>query len=292
MICVKLDGGLGNQMFQYAFGRMLSNRYGTKLLLDTSQYGLKNDNTPREYELSIFDIKASIASQAQLDRYKPYISAKIDNILSRIVLPQRLIKPRVIHERDNRTNLYYDNVMYVGFWQSEKYFDSINMIIRNEFNFGPPLSGINKTILEDIQKSASISLHVRRGDYQNNPMIRKSHGLCSLEYYHEAIDMIAKTIKEPKIFIFSDDMDWVKRNLHIEFPHKYIFWNGENKSYCDMQLMSYCKHNIIANSSFSWWGAWLNSNPEKIVVSPNKWFATRRKQIGDFNLIPNTWVKI
>jgi hypothetical protein len=151
------------------------------------------------------------------------------------------------------------------------------------------LSGKNADIAEQIGRVNAVSLHVRRGDYVKNPKTTATHGLCSLDYYHTAIRYIYETVEQPYFFIFSDDMAWVKEHLKIDAPCQYVDHNQGKESFNDMHLMSLCKHHIIANSSFSWWGAWLNSSPEKIVIAPNKWFANQNN-IKD--LLPNDWVTL
>jgi hypothetical protein len=133
----------------------------------------------------------------------------------------------------------------------------------------------------------AISLHVRRGDYANNPKTKATHGLCSLDYYQASVRQMAQKVARPHFFIFSDDMEWVQGNLKIDFPCVFVEHNRGAESYNDMRLMSLCKHHIIANSSFSWWGAWLNPNMEKIVIAPRKWFAS---QTAVPDLFPAGWI--
>ena len=190
------------------------------------------------------------------------------------------------------------NVYLEGYWQSEKYFKEIEYIIRKDLIIKPNLKGRNKDIAKKIVSENSISLHIRRGNYVANPEIFKVHGTCEQEYYYEAIDYITENVKEPYFYIFSDEIEWAKDNFKIEYAHTFVDINigfdGENyqdeKNYEDLRLMSLCKHNIIANSSFSWWGAWLNQNPEKIVIAPKKWFNDESLDTSD--LIPNSWIRI
>jgi hypothetical protein len=145
-------------------------------------------------------------------------------------------------------------------------------------------------IAEQISRVNSVSLHVRRGDYVANLKVAAIHGLCSKEYYASAIKFISKKVERPHFFVFSDDINWVENNFKINYPCTYINQNFSNESYNDLRLMSLCQHNIIANSSFSWWGAWLNCNSEKIVIAPKKWFANSDKRCDD--LIPEKWVRL
>lgn len=177
-----------------------------------------------------------------------------------------------------------------GYWQSEKYFSEIADVLREDFKFRQPLSEINAQWADKITQCHSISLHIRRGDYVSNPMTHKVHGVCQLDYYYRAIEYITSLIDDPVFFVFSDEAEWAKSNLEISHPVYYVENNTGQESYNDMRLMSLCRHHIIANSTFSWWGAWLNNSPEKIVIAPQKWFATSDKD--DSDLIPKTWIRI
>ena len=136
----------------------------------------------------------------------------------------------------------------------------------------------------------SVCIHIRRGDYVEDIITNQFHGVCNLDYYYRSIEYIASKIKNPYFFVFSDDPLWVKQNLILKYPCDYIDQNFGKKDYEDMRVISKCKHNIIANSSFSWWGAWLNINPNKIVIAPKNWF--KSKAINTKDLIPESWFKI
>ena len=176
-----------------------------------------------------------------------------------------------------------------GYWQSEKYFQQASLAIRADFTFRHPLEKHNAEIARKIGQVNSVSLHVRRGDYASNPETNVTHGLCSLEYYQAAIRHVSDRVKQPYFFIFSDDIDWVKDNLETEFPGQYIDHNQGAESYNDMHLMSLCRHHIIANSSFSWWGAWLNPRQDKVVVAPSRWF---NNGPDTKDLLPDNWVSL
>ena len=178
-----------------------------------------------------------------------------------------------------------------GYWQSPKYFNSIETLIRKEFTFQKPLDSKNLEILNLIKNTISVSIHIRRTDFQiiNSNDI---HGFCSLEYYDEAINYIHTNVLMSKFFIFSDDINWAKENLKVPMNSYFVSGNTGEKSYIDMQLMSNCNHNIIANSSFSWWGAWLNSNPKKIVIAPKKWFSDEKMNAQTDDLIPAEWIRM
>jgi hypothetical protein len=251
IITVRLRGGLGNQMFQYAYGRKVSLRDMAALKLDKSllQRRLRQiliGTTPREYELGEFNIKAELTKRAN----KNYLD---------------------------------------GFWQSEKYFKDIRNILLKDFTLKkktPNFLKIKKLIVE----GNSVSVHIRRGDYVKRAVTRKYHGILDLSYYYEAVKLIGDKIKKIHIFVFSDDPVWVKENFKTEYPVTYVSGNFRLTNPEELILMSLSSHSIIANSSFSWWGAWLNKNPHKIIIAPKRWFKAKVK--GDNDIVPKGWVKI
>ena len=285
MKIVRVIGGLGNQMFQYAFYRELIKR-GQEAKLDISSFDYYKLHNGFELD-KIFDVDYIKADYKEIEGIVSCGSGIFPKIkrrfFSRDVYVEREVsyKPEVfITDR----YIYYD-----GYWQSEKYFQSIDKEIREIFKFKVPLQEENLKIAEQMQAESSVSIHIRRGDYVTNPSSAKLHGgVCDLEYYKRAINLIKSRISNPSFYIFSDDKDWVKENIRIEGKLTYVNWNFGEDSYKDMQLMSLCKHNIIANSSFSWWGAWLNPNPDKIVIAPSKWFNKRK----DRDVVPETWLRI
>lgn len=178
------------------------------------------------------------------------------------------------------------NAYLAGYWQSEKYLSDVSETIRADFTFRHPLSEQNAELAGRIGQTMAVSLHVRRGDYVSDTKTNAAHGLCSLEYYRAAVLHIAKHVERPKFFVFSDDIAWVKTNLKIDYPCRYVDHNLGAESYNDMRLMSLCRHHIIANSSFSWWGAWLNPRADKLVIAPRKWFAN---ESDTKDLLPIGW---
>lgn len=271
MLIVRIQGGLGNQMFQYAIYRTLMEN-GKDVKMDITgflNYGLHNG-----YELpNLFSIKEVIANQKEIELLSDF-KRDILHIARRKLLGRK--KKHYVQNDFKFINEVFglDNVYLDGYWQSEKYFIDIQHIIRQEFMFKNMLDITNQEIVERINNTNSVSIHIRRGDYVSNPDAFKVHGgITTLDYYMRAINIIKENIDNPVFFVFSDDMEWAKANLSLDNSY-FIDWNTGVNSYKDMQLMSYCKHNIIANSSFSWWGAWLNRNKSKLVVAPNRWFNT------------------
>jgi hypothetical protein len=292
MIISHLIGGLGNQMFQYAASRALSLERDVPLYLDVQDfkgYALHNG-----YELSrVFNINTQLAGNAELKQvlgwrayspirkklYRPQLSKFRGK---RMFVDTQFSTWRQIKEVPNDCYL-------MGNWQTEHYFKDFQDAIRADFSFRLPPAGRNAVLSEQISGDVAVSLHVRRGDYVANPTALAHHGLCSLNYYRQAIDHISARVANPVFYIFSDDIPWVRENLQIDYSCHYIDHNKGDESYNDMRLMSLCKHHIIANSSFSWWGAWLNARADKIVVAPQRWV------LSDFDtsdIVPAGWVKI
>jgi hypothetical protein len=293
MIIVKLMGGLGNQMFQYAAGRRLAHVHKTELKLDVSWFSeIAAIDTKRKYELAPFNLSARFASSEEIAKCKgPELLRRIAWLFP-TALPffgKRHVYEKYFHF-DPAVLTLSDNVYLEGYWQCPRYFEDIEDIIRNEFTVTPPPDATNRAMAEEIARSESVSVHVRRGDYVSNPSTNEYHGVCSLEYYQAAVKSILNCVSKPHFFIFSDDPVWAKKNLSVITPHTVIDRNGPDKAYEDMRLMSLCKHHIIANSSFSWWGAWLSKNPEKIVIAPKHWF--KDPKIDARDLVPETWKRI
>jgi hypothetical protein len=290
MIIVRLLGGLGNQLFQYAAGRSLAVRKKTQLYLDVSAYGQeRSDIIRRSYDLGLFNIDAPFATSEQVRRFTrpPFIRQKMNRLLP-------------YHKRGYYKELFfhYDpdfftaaaSTLLEGYWQSEKYFSGITDILLDEFRVTAPLSAGTGDLISRIKSSNSVSVHIRRGDYVNNPVTLEVHGLCGADYYTKALSAMAGMTGDIELFVFSDDMEWTRQNITAEFPVTYVDHNDSSHAYEDLYLMSLCKHNIIANSSFSWWGAWLNANPDKTVVAPSRWF--NRSDADTSDLLPAEWIKL
>lgn len=280
MIITKLKGGLGNQMFQYAIGRHLAYKNRTELKLDIS--GFKSYKL-RKYGLGCFNI---------VEDFTNNLDVKIFNFKRKLNVSSKLNKNTLYTEKvkskfDPEVLKCKGNIYLAGYWQSEKYFKDIEDIVRQDLTLKCPLMGKNKTIAKQIDGCNSISLHVRRGDYISSPSVNEILGVCQPEYYYRAVKYITKKIRKPVFFVFSDEIGWAKKNLKLPYPVIYVDHDGSGKDYEDLALMASCKHNIIVNSTFSWWGAWLNSNKNKIVVAPRKWMVTR-----EVDIILDNWVKL
>ncbi len=277
-------------MFQFAIARKLALQRADSFLLDISEYSKYSIH--QGFELGrVFNCSAAIATNSQIQNVLGWQSSRF----VRKIIKQKLFSPIRRKEFVIEPGFFYwpgveqvpTNCYLVGNWQSDKYFKDIDHLIREDFIFASPLSAQNTCLANEIGSLNSVSIHIRRGDYISNSKTLATHGVCPLSYYEAAISRICAAIRDPHFYIFSDDMDWAEENLKINFPCKYVGHNHGTESYIDMQLMSLCKHNIIANSSFSWWGAWLNCNPHKVVIAPRRWFVNE-PTIHDH--IPEQWI--
>lgn len=273
MIVSKLIGGIGNQMFQYSAGRAVSIKRKELLKLDKSGFEVQ-PGAKRHYSLHIFNIDENFISKSEI------LLAKLLHQHTSIIYP----RTDVLTEFPERSgDLYLE-----GYFQSYRYFEKVEDSIRKDFTFKNKLSKDALDWQTLATKYTAISVHVRRGDYATDPVENKKFGLLPISYYQKAFKRL-DSVKNPAVFVFSDDITWVKSNL--KFPTKTFFvssFGGSQEE--DLRLMASCKHNIIANSTFSWWGAWLNNSPKKIVIAPKLW-----RQDG-YNtielLLPPTWIKL
>jgi len=299
MVIVKLVGGLGNQMFQYAAGRQVALINRSPLKLDLSSFNSKTVDTPRKYTLNVFNIEAEIATDEEIRKIKNMRGSFTERVIAnRLPFLHRLIfvdnskyfleSSRMMF--DNRIHKIKGDAYLDGWWQSEKYFKDIADIIRKDFTFRTKPNTANMHMLRKIKSCNSLSIHVRRGDYVSNKKYHSYFAEIKLGYFHRAVELIAAKSSGLQLFIFSDDPVWVKKNLKFKFPAIYVYQNTGKADYEDLRLMAACRHNIIVNSSFSWWAAWLNNSPNKIVIAPQKWF--RDTQISTKDRLPNSWVSI
>ncbi len=292
MVISNIIGGLGNQMFQYAAGRALSLVRNEPLHLDIS--GFNGYTLHQGFELSrVFVCPAVIASKTEIRDILGWQHLPgIKRILARPSMEVFRCNGFVVEPHYH----YWPKIKYApkacylsGYWQSDQYFKSHATTIRADFTFKSPLLENNAALAKQISLVNAVSLHIRRGDYVSNQKTTAMHGVCSLDYYRAAIELIVERVQQPYFYIFSDDIAWVKDNLKIDFPLQYVDYNDGLDSYNDMHLMSLCQHHIIANSSFSWWGAWLNPSPQKIVIAPKKWFA---KESNVKDRFPQGWITL
>jgi len=286
-VIVRLEGGLGNQLFQYAAGRTLALETDRQLLLDTSAY---REDRLRSYQLDRFAIAARplVAGDVPLfklrrSRLRGIVPRRWRYSIAREAFPARL------PVWSPAAGLDAGAPYLIGYWQSERYFAAAADTIRREFRLREPADQANGAILDSIAGCDAVALHVRRGDYVSNPAATAYHGLCGLEYYRAAIDRLSSVIARPHLFVFSDDLDWVRGHLDTGHPTTWVGHNGQTP-WEDLRLMAACRHFIIANSSFSWWGAWLGGWPGKRVIAPARWF--RADHGGEGEIVPAGWERI
>jgi hypothetical protein len=292
MIIVKLMGGLGNQLFQYSFGKTLALKHGVSLSFDVSAIGGYASYQKRQLEILNFDPALVAASESEMAFYrKGKISKAID--LTSLYLGIRLKHPYLrephFHFSPLAANAPADCYLD-GYWQSERYFSEKRKELLQILTGQVSLSPENIQIADNMQGGNSVSIHVRKGDYVSVPKNKRIYAEPGADYYVTAMNKIKETVQNPVFYVFSDEPDWFRRNIRTENPVNIISHNPGNKSYQDLVLMSKCKHNIIANSSFSWWGAWLNEYPDKRVIAPVKWFKRSSRNTKD--LVPGSWMKI
>ncbi len=282
MIVVRLVGGLGNQMFQYATGLSVAENLGADLFIDNSWFKkpLQNE-TPRKYELDKFNIENKIVNP------KNY-TLKTEGFFSKLY---KIGKPSLNYYKE-KSFRYDPNFKYIknntyldGYFQSEKYFKNIRPSVMRKFEILDKISDKSKDLIGLTKKYDSVSIHVRRGDYVSNKNANEFHGILSQDYYKKAIGVISKKVNKPRFFIFSDEIDWVKDNFDL--PQNSFFVDHSKSGIEDLRIMIECKHNIIANSSFSWWGAWLGKYEGKKVLAPKHWF--KDNSIDTSDLFPSNW---
>jgi len=286
MIVSRLIGGIGNQMFQFAAGRALALRLGVPFQIDRRAF---SDYHTHAFGLTCFDIELADASPQQLPN--PPAEGRIQKLL-RKVMPTRLT---VYTERsftfDEQVLDLPDDTYLDGYWQTEKYFSDFADTIRADFTVVRTPSAANQRWLEQITNTHSVSLHVRRGDYVTNASAAAVHGTCDLDYYERAVKHIRDTTEtDPVVYVFSDDPDWVAQNLKLPYAMHLVRDNNAATNYEDLRLMTACRHHVIANSSFSWWGAWLDGRTSSITVAPDRWFAAGTPDARD--LLPQRWIRL
>lgn len=295
MIISKIKGGLGNQLFQYAFGYVLAKKNNTNLQLDLSWFERSGEDTngpgliKRNCDILILNVDFKEKSTLPVAYFKFSFQNKIRNRL----LPLKW--KAFIKENNLSFNADYlavgNNTYIEGFWQSPLYFEKYRSDILRQYT---PLADINadcKKWLTLIQNTQSVAVHIRRGDYVKYPELTSIHGVLSLNYYENAMNYMRKQISDVSFFIFTDDWEWV--SAHLPRANDISFVNMHNNSgIADMYLIRTCKHQILANSTFSWWGAWLNSYPGKIVIAPKAWYKENTKNEEVKTLLPQHWIRL
>lgn len=294
MVTSKLISGLGNQLFQYAIGRQLSLDRNTGLKLDTSFFGSQN---LRSYKLDYFNVKASVATDEEIADCLDIYSSKslYAKIYRRIEAKQPKYKRHLFREEQwwvyepelfkVPTDVYID-----GYWQHYKYFMNLNPQVLDEITLKNKPSAEVEQVINEVSYNSSVAVHVRRGDYITDPEAYNFMGVMPISYYTEAIRLMRAKVVNPRFYFFSDDLDWVRENL-LTAEDMHVVDIKDGRDYIDLDIMSKCAHNIIANSSFSWWGAFLNKNPSKIVIAPAQWVVPPDVN-ARIELVFPSWIKI
>ncbi len=301
MIVTKLISGLGNQLLQYAIGRELSITKGVPLKLDISFFA---DQNLRSYKLNHFNINAQVATRLDIEPFREEIES-YNNLHQQSSLYSKLYRNIEPIFYPKYTKNYFkehiwwvlepsvfktpSNVYIEGYWQHYKYFENMQQQIFEELTLKEASGAKAESLLSAIKNNkSSVAVHIRRGDYVTDSGANYLMGVLPVSYYQNAINYIMQKISNPTFYFFSDDLDWVKKNIQVNTPVCYV---DGNVDYIDLDLMRHCAHNIIANSTFSWWGAFLNRNPNKIVVAPDKWSA-REDVNKNIKIQFPTWVKL
>ncbi|MCK9410393.1 MAG: alpha-1,2-fucosyltransferase [Bacteroidetes bacterium] len=297
MVIVELAGGLGNQMFQYAAGRYLSLKHQTDMYLDLS---FLNDRTPRadfvyrEYGLEIFQLNAQFVSPEASVALRP----SRRTIQRQLYSLKRMFNssiPLYLKEADSgfdsRLFTAPSNVFLEGYWQSEEYFQEIIPAIRRDFTFVGEIDPGARELVHSLQGEHSVCLFVRRREFVTMKKIHAHHGVCSEEYFTAAVKRMSQHVPNMQLFIFSDDIDWCRTMLHFDVTTQIVDHTYAGKHFGQyLRLMSFCRHFILSNSSYCWWGAWLNNRPEKIVIAPSRWYKNPRMNMS--HLFPNGWIRL
>lgn len=287
-IIARIEGGLGNQLFQYAAARSLADRLGCELALDLR--GLA-DNGDRPFQLDLYRIRARVAPPQLLASLPDWRSSRWGRMRSS--LSQRV--PAVLSfpvfwpcsfAFDPRFERISRPVYLVGYWQSEQYFGWNRVRLLQDIQLVTPVPATTPW-LEQIRNTRSVALHIRRGDYVSNAAAAQFHGLCGMDYYHAAVQALKLQFPDIQVFVFSDEPDWARTHLRLDVPTYYV---DANPGQVDLELMRQCCHHVVANSSFSWWGAWLCESDGQVVHAPRRWFADPATDTSD--VVPARWIQL
>jgi len=296
MIIVKIIDGLGNQMFNYALGRSLSLLSGYPLKLDLTSFEEERE-FPFTYKLHYFNIEENIASRQEIEQIRDGFHLNAMKTLA-FKLRRRLapyhrkpyVMERFYHFDPGMLNIR-DKTYMAGLWQSEKYFKPIESQLRTDFQLKHEPDDVNQKFAGMIQSVNAVSIHHRRKEFAGDRGKKDHQVVMTQDYYDKALKIIEEKVPQPHLFIFSDEIDWVRENLKFNFPVVYVDHNAEEEKHIeDFRLLSLCKHNIISTSTFSWWSAWCNSNPEKIVIAPRTRFSGG--PLNPKDVIPDSWIQI
>jgi len=295
MVIAEIIGGLGNQLFEYGAARRVALMFNHELKLDLTFF--ETYHNPDVFRLDKFNVKYSVAQPGEITKLKRKDAPVLLNRIWKKVFKSPLyfnaknhfdtpwFRKNDVNQLKNKKSIYLS-----GYFAKPEFFYEIENILLKEFTLKKELNEINKEMQENIQQVNSVSLHIRRGDYVNNPVFAE----LPVSYYKKGISIIKDKVKDPVFFIFSDDLNWAKDNLNIDSEVVFVDINDGKTDYMELMIMASCQHNIIANSTFSWWGARLNQNKDKIVLAPKKWFNDQGSQAYYYRseLFQKGWTKI
>ena len=289
MVVVYIAAGLANKMFQYAFSRGLMS-HGLDVFLDQTSFQPEwsFEDIALEEVFPNIEIKNAPNNMFSL-AYKKDLLSRIYRRMSAFFPNNRYLMERPFIYDELIYKKATSNCIFCGLWQTELYFNFCEKDVRSNFVFTPFQDDQNIQLAEKMKNENSVAIHIRKGaDYLKRNIW---DGTCSVEYYNQAINYLKEHVSNPVFYLFTDNPKWVEENLK-DIDYKLVDWNpvSGKQSYRDMQLMSYAKHNIIANSTYSWWGAWLNNNPQKIVVAPKIWFNPKIEKAP--YIIPERWIRL
>lgn len=291
VVVVRIYEGLGNQLFQYSAASALAFRSGARLKLDNRSY--REKRVYRKYRLGLYRTRGEFINAYDWVRIRftencrfPRLKVLVGGVLP--FLQMHWLRDREIGYDAAVTAPTLDAYLH-GFWHSPKYFADYDAKIREELTLRSEPEGLNRELFEEIHRKNSVCVHIRRSDYIANPALTARHGVCSVAYYEAALDHVAREKRADAFFVFSDDPEWTQQNIRVPGRATFVTHNLDAE-YEDLRLMSACRHFIIANSTFSWWGAYLGSSKDKMVIAPERWYAEPSPHEAD--LIPETWIRM
>ena len=303
MIITWLTGGLGNQMFQYAAGLALAERRRTVLKLDVGWFSEDpSHDAHNRYALSCFNITEQFATHDEIDRLRGVKLTRTERWSVKLARALRFYRYANRHDVPHNwhcppTFAFYpefltqpDNTYLHGMFQSEKFFTPIADLLRLHFSFRYPPQPEVAALAARIRSGPSAAIHFRRGDYVRNPTFSREIGVLGLDYYHRAVRFLRERSPDATLYIFSDDIETVAREFAPAGPHEFVRCVAHWHPWDNLRLMSLCEHIAIANSTFSWWAAWLNRTPDKLVVAPDPWFANSQHDSSD--VVPAHWAHL
>ncbi|HIP35301.1 MAG TPA: alpha-1,2-fucosyltransferase [Crocinitomix sp.] len=295
MIFLKITGGLGNQMFQFATAYALAKKNNTNIGIDLSEISSKkhkqnftyrNFQLDKTFNISNFELIPSFA-------YDFIVGNQLKDKLKRFFVKGDFFYEKSLEFDNSLFQINNKNTYIEGYFQSEKYFIEFEKEIKKQFTFKQKTNLKTQNLSNFLSNKQTLAIHIRRGDYVNNKAINSTHGTCPVEYYQKALSYF--DLNKHHLCFFSDDINWVKKTFTSIIELKsitFVDWNSGEDAWQDMYLMSLCKNFIIANSSFSWWGAWLSKHTNKKIIAPKQWFNNKTKNLQTKDLIPSSWIKI